>query len=536
MSDSNPLETGVRGQLSEKLIPSLFREIAYSGAGGLLRLTLGESMKAVFFEAGVPVFAISNQPCEQLDYILVRERVLTQDQVEAVARGLSTKQDLARALVDRRLVSQDVMRESMGRLAQEIILSVFEWDEGEYIFNAQLQATHETTLEWTAAECILQGARRSAGVESLALQILPQDAVVTQASAESMTFGCSATLTPIESFVLSRIDSPTVVSEAGTYTGLPDDEARRTVCSLVALGLLTVTGQTKQSAQKGNERAMRKLRDEIARRLHSLSSADYYEVLGVTNLATTREVETAHTTLMQRFDPALYPEPEQQDLRDRLEILVAKIDEAYEVLRDIKRRRAYDQEKMRSSLELHKRAEESQSTTAPGAPSAPIDPALTLPGGVPQPQVNNPVEAADYYYRLGRARYEQRDCYSAVELLRHAVKLDATRPHYHYFLGLALIIISQARHDAHTDGCHVTCKLGRVLVHNPRLRREAERHLLTAAELDPSSTQIRLRLGLLYKEAELPKKAEHFFREVLVLDPGNRAAQRELETAGKAEA
>jgi Flp pilus assembly protein TadD len=145
--------------------------------------------------------------------------------------------------------------------------------------------------------------------------------------------------------------------------------------------------------------------------------------------------------------------------------------------------------------------------------------------------MNNPVETAEYYYKLGRSRYEQRDCHAAVQLLREAVKLDSTRPHYHYFLGVALSIISQARHDKHHDGCHVTCKLGKVLVSNPRLRREAEQHLLRAAELDPTSAQIRLRLGYLYKDAELPKRAEYYFREALMLDPTNQTAQRELDAA-----
>lgn len=526
----------MRGQLSEKLIPNLFREIADCGDGGLLHLTLGDTIKAVFFESGVPVFAISNQPHEQLDHLLVRERLVTQDQVEATARGLANKQDLTRELVERGLISSDVIKKALQQLAHEIILSVFEWDEGEYSFNNKLQVSHEATLEWSAAECILQGSRRIANVENIATLILPPGAVVGQASAESMAFGCSAMLTPLESFVLSRIDSPTPVAEAGTYTGLSDDDARHTICALVALDLLVVTGRTEQRVEhKSNDRAMRKLRDEVARRLHSMSSADYYEMLGVTNLATTREVETAHTTLLQRFDPALYPEPENQEMRGRLEALMVKITEAYATLRDINKRRAYDEQKMRLSLELHKRSQNTASQQAPVAVATQLDPPVNLPGGVPKPQASDPVEAAEYYYRLGRARYEQKDCYSAVELLRHAVKLDASRPHYHYFLGLALIIISQARHDSHNDGCHVTCKLGRVLIHNPRLRREAERHLLQAAELDPSSAQIRMRLGLLYKEAELPKRAEHYFREVLTLDPNNRAAQRELETVGNTE-
>ena len=48
-----------------------------------------------------------------------------------------------------------------------------------------------------------------------------------------------------------------------------------------------------------------------------------------------------------------------------------------------------------------------------------------------------------------------------------------------------------------------------------------------AAELEPYNAQIRAKLGLLYKEAGLHKRAEHYFHEALQLDPENRVARRE---------
>jgi hypothetical protein len=39
---------------------------------------------------------------------------------------------------------------------------------------------------------------------------------------------------------------------------------------------------------------------------------------------------------------------------------------------------------------------------------------------------------------------------------------------------------------------------------------------------------MRVKLGMLYKESGLTKKAEHYFREAMQLDPENRAAAREL--------
>src|SRR6266478_2970293 len=72
--------------------------------------------------------------------------------------------------------------------------------------------------------------------------------------------------------------------------------------------------------------------------------------------------------------------------------------------------------------------------------------------------------------------------------------------------------------------------LGLALIRNPRTRRDAEVHLSRAAELEPYNAQIRVKLGILYKEAGLSKTAEHFFREAIQMDPENKVAMRELSS------
>jgi Flp pilus assembly protein TadD len=56
--------------------------------------------------------------------------------------------------------------------------------------------------------------------------------------------------------------------------------------------------------------------------------------------------------------------------------------------------------------------------------------------------------------------------------------------------------------------------------------------LSKAAELEPYNAQIRAKLGLLYKQAGLLKRAEHYFHEALQLDPDNRVARRETNGGG----
>jgi Tfp pilus assembly protein PilF len=69
------------------------------------------------------------------------------------------------------------------------------------------------------------------------------------------------------------------------------------------------------------------------------------------------------------------------------------------------------------------------------------------------------------------------------------------------------------------------------LIRSPRTRHEAEEHLLKAAELEPYNAQIKLKLGLMYKEAGLAKKAQIYFREALQIDPDNKGAKREMAQA-----
>ncbi|MGH9823770.1 MAG: tetratricopeptide repeat protein, partial [Blastocatellia bacterium] len=145
------------------------------------------------------------------------------------------------------------------------------------------------------------------------------------------------------------------------------------------------------------------------------------------------------------------------------------------------------------------------------------------------PPSSNPYESADHLFRQGKAYHERNDFHTAAHMLRQAVRLDPNRASYHYYLGLTLSVLSQARQiHSHHEGCHVTCNLGGGLTRNQKVRHEAEQHFLRAAELDPSNADFKMRLGLLYKEAGIPKKAEQYFHEALLLDASNEQARIEL--------
>jgi curved DNA-binding protein CbpA len=535
----------VHGNLGQKRLADVIREIAQKNASGLLRLTGGKTIKAIFFESGNPVFAISNVANEQLDHELIKEGLATRDQLDQAKQRADKPHRMGQMLVEMGVVTEDTVHRVTRQLATQIVLSLFEWTQGEFVFDERMRAVHEATLTWSAYDCILEGARHAARITHIAQSVVPDDGVLEKAVSNGSRLGFTGKLSPLESYVLSRVESSTQVSELGAITGLGEQESREAVCALISAGLLKVAGQDAAGERdEDREDTGDLIADEIARKMHFFAKADYYDILGVTRRTNSAEIKTAYYKLAKKYHPDRYRHPDHRELRTKLEALFSKISEAYDTLSDGGKRAAYDEltkhtgklesaaarldpgprtettsrpepGQERPAVESSADAPEPKETGAEGsaAPSRqaavasarPVDdsnPIQTSKGPAP-----SPAQMAEYYHQQGRARTEQKDYYGAVQLLREAVKLDNNRPHYHYHLGVALL-------------------------KNPRTRREGEHHLVKAAELDPFNAQIRVRLGLLYKEAGLPKKAEFYFRAALAIDPENRVALRESSGAG----
>jgi tetratricopeptide (TPR) repeat protein len=628
------MEIALRGQLGETLVADLIREAAQQKLTGLLRLSQDKTMKAIFFESGAPVFAISNLPTEQIDHKLIKARLAAAGLVEAAKKKSDNSQKLGRTLVQTGVVTEQVLQQATFELATQTILSLFEWEQGDYVFNEAPATELESRLTWSPADCILRGTRQAAKLESVANALAPGNRIVAPAMPNGDGIGTSAALTPAEGFVLSSITSPTPISEVSTLTGLSDVDVRSAVCVLLSLGLLTPLGNTRNGAaaeatieeeQHPGDQEAAPTEDPIlpfhpppsagaqpfspfpaaavlahspapvsepnpsapvppaatvfsppvvaetpqslsaeksagrysqvsvewviemaTRKLQSISSANYYEVLGVDRFATNAMVSKAYYDLKDMFTTFKSRWPEHPALNSTLEALFAKIDKAYATLSDSNKRRLYDMPATMPQVPkpvIERGGAEALSGKARRVPPINSSPSTGLdidptPGaytsGLRRPGHLSPELAAEEQYRRGRAHYDRKDFHSAAHLFREAVNLDPRRGHYHYFLGVTLSILSQARkvHN-HDEGCHVTCKIGRSLVRNQRVRHEAEQHLLKAAELDRNNPEIRLRLGLLYKDAGMEKKAEQFFNETLMLDAGNLIALRELGLDGE---
>jgi Tfp pilus assembly protein PilF len=57
-----------------------------------------------------------------------------------------------------------------------------------------------------------------------------------------------------------------------------------------------------------------------------------------------------------------------------------------------------------------------------------------------------------------------------------------------------------------------------------------------SGRVEPYNAQIRVKLGLLYKEAGLIKRADHYFREALQMDPENGSNPRSRRRSARSKA
>lgn len=587
------MDPRLHGSLGECLLPDLIREIARRGASGTLRLSRENAARSIYFDSGTPVSLTSESTEEQLESRLLREGITTAALIQS-ARLAQPQSPLARALVDTGILPQESVNLTTGELVKQIVLSIFGWEDGEYEFDEGARPTEAGALDCTPADLIrgarhAAGIERLANLiappdlliapadtNSYFLASLPAldsvesyvlsrievavrvaevadlvglpDADTHRAVCVLVALGLLARTGFAEPKTASRLDSSPdpLIAAVARKLQLFEFADHYEVLGVDMFATASRVTHAFDELQRmfDSYRALSFDNEELHSKLDVLFSkvTEAYQVLSDPtkrwaydkskglNTPTSKHSVAGTVDTSQRFSHSL---PSTTDVftfsipapQPRTGISTP-VDSATPIEVSSRQPAAGLQQPKRTPIP-------GLNVSAIETPTPP--PRVKLGDCEPRPQPDQPQwvtasQTALRNYNQGRTRYEQKDVVAAHHLFREACRLDPSQSHYHFYLAMTLIILSQARREhAHHEGCHVTCSLGGTLVSNPRMRYEAERHLLKAAELDPANPQIPLRLGLLFKEAGLTKKAEHFFEQTLLCDGKNKTALFELE-------
>jgi len=254
-------------------------------------------------------------------------------------------------------------------------------------------------------------------------------------------------------------------------------------------------------------------RQEILAAWEGLADRNHFEVLGIARNVGEAEVKEAYFRLAKRFHPDVHHGTQLGDLRDKLEAVFIRLGQAYDTLRDPKRRGDYEDRLGRFKPRPAQAPGPQVLATAP-EPPPPVDPEEQLR------EAEEAVRRAAKLLEQARALEQekpdepehQRLTYDAIQLLEPAVE----------------VVQGKARLRAQM-------LLARGYAKNPKWAKRAEELLLAASRENPKAAEPWALLGSIYAGSGLKTRALSMYRKALEANPEHEEAGRYVAENGGAE-
>jgi len=416
--------SGFRGSLAETPLPQVLRRIFLEGLKGTLTLVRGDETRHLFFEKGELRTATSSREGQRIGAFLKRRGWITDEDLswalETVAKQGRAR--LGKILVEKGLVSRQVLDAEMRRLVEEIVFSTFEWENGEYRFQSSTGVLDpDVALTLSTAAIIVEGIRRLPENEVF-LKRLGNSHSVPALATDPMSRYQYLPLTPQEAYLLSRIDGALDLDSLLKIGGASRGATAKTLYALFSCGIVEWRKAGAASAEhtggfeglnvvvdaqaSGGAPGHSELVKNTYRRIDWLT---HYELLGVSATATTEEVERAYFERSRLFHPDLRHREDLKGLQKELTAVFDRLKLANEVLTDPARRREYDE------------------TQA----AAPVPVAIAETSSNPEMRK----QLASQSFQRARELIAQKDFHPAVEMLREAIRFVPDIAEYRLLLG-----------------------------------------------------------------------------------------------------
>jgi hypothetical protein len=344
MADEGPPSAGA---LVEIGLPVLMGRIFSDGTTGRLRIWQEPVEKSVYFEAGLPVMAASNDVADRMLAMLVRERVVSasqRDEVEKIVAASGRK--VGGVLVDLGFLRSDELLPAVRRHYESIVLSLFAWTAGLWqIEPGMIAGPERTRLLRHPAALVREGLARGYSAEKIAAHVgSGKNLFALDASGTSADVVKQMLADATEARVPSLFDGVRSLDEVARSSGLPDATVWQIAFALSCFGALR-PARSGAGANQGLRFGVRDLqiaRERVWTRQALAQQGDYFQVLGVDRQADATEIRRAHQRLLRECSPeALGPELA-HELKTALETIREVLDEGLRVLSTPALRAAYE--------------------------------------------------------------------------------------------------------------------------------------------------------------------------------------------------
>lgn len=416
-------DSAFRGRLEEDPLPEILRRIFLEQRKGTLTLSRGDERRRLFFEKGELRTATSSRETQRIGSFLKRRGRITEDDLswalQEIGRQSGTR--LGKTLVREGLLPKSVIDAEMRRLVEEIVFSAFQWDSGAYDFESSTEVLDpDIALTLSTAAIIVEGIRRLPETPVFR-ERLGNGRRILHLARDPMSRYQYLPLTPQEAYVLSRIDGIVDVDSLLSIAGGTKSVASKVVYALLSCGL--VEWKTEGSPRRETTGTPATLNVEVEtetaepspehaalvratwRRIDWLS---HYDLLGVPRDVSPGDLRRAYFERSRLFHPDLAHRPDLAGLERELSAVFERLKVAHDTLADPAGRAEYDR-----SL-------------------------VDTPAAFAEPSTADPLaqrQLAETNFHRARQLIAEKDYFSAVELLREAVRFAPDAAEYRFTLG-----------------------------------------------------------------------------------------------------
>ncbi len=226
-----------QGRLQDNL-PGLISAFYLARETGELYCQKGKVKKVVYFEAGNPVFALSNLAADRFGQFLVRVGKIKPEQLDDVAVvAQQTGRRTGDVLVERGLLKDTERLYYVGQQVKSIIYSLFGWEEAQFVLTFREKARAESIkLDVFPGNLIVRGIKKLYKPERLARLVRPEDRLMpSQQPAYQLH---ELELDKWEAGLLSRLDGTRTNAEVFALSGKPEHQVRAFLAALLGVEIL----------------------------------------------------------------------------------------------------------------------------------------------------------------------------------------------------------------------------------------------------------------------------------------------------------
>lgn len=235
----------IKGSLKEASLPDVLQLLAMGGKTGCLSVTDRSNFGYIYFQKGRIVYATILNRRDRLGDMLVKEDVVTREQLDGAVAEQDRNRDgrrLGQILCDRGYLSESTLKRYVQRQIEEAVYHLFTWDQGTFHFEPGEEPDEEPILVSINPESLLlEGARRIDEWSQIEKKVPSFDLIFT-ADAERLSSLSEEGLTEAQQMILPFLDGAHTLWEVAEETALPEFDVGKALYGLISAGFVRRSG------------------------------------------------------------------------------------------------------------------------------------------------------------------------------------------------------------------------------------------------------------------------------------------------------